>query len=73
MLKTFLGIDLKKGGLVILWIHLVENFLLFLIIGFRSHFIPKNSNHEFIVITNGYRIGKDKVKILKCIIFAKIN
>lgn len=59
LIKKFLGIDLKIGGQIILWIHLVENFLLLLIIIFRSQMMPtSNTNNEFILIASGYRIGQ---------------
>lgn len=60
MLKTFLGVDLKIGGQIILWLHLVENLLLFLVIALRTHVIPTNATREFIVILRDYKIGRLK-------------
>lgn len=56
-IKSFLGIDLKNSVVkkIILWIHFVENFLLFLITTFQSHIA--GSNQEFILEVNGSKIG----------------
>ena len=59
LIKKFLGIDLKIGGQIVLWIHLVENFLLLFIIVFRSRMMLSSTpNDEFILIASGYRIGQ---------------
>lgn len=54
MLKTFLGIDLKTGAKIILFIHLVENFVIFLVISIASTLKSKqhnqNDNNDFIEI-----------------------
>jgi hypothetical protein len=60
-MKTFLGIDLKIAGQIILCIHIVENILLYLIVMFRAQLTPANASQEFIVFSDkpdGYKIGE---------------
>ena len=57
-MKSFLGIDLKTGGYVILTIYLIENILIFLITAIRSNMKHEHSNDEYIVLPTDIRIGK---------------
>ena len=57
-MKSFLGIDLKTGGYVILTIYLIENILIFLITAIRSNMQHEHSNDEYIVLPTDIRIGK---------------
>lgn len=59
MMKTFLGIDLKTGGYVILGIHLVENILIFLITAVRSKMKYDHSADEYIVFPMNVKIGNE--------------
>lgn len=57
-MKSFLGIDLKTGGYVILTIYLIENILIFLITAIRSNMTHDHSTDEYIILPTNIKIGK---------------
>lgn len=58
LLKTFLGIDLKTGGQVILWTHFMENCIIFLVISMKPHVIGERKLNDMIEFPNNTKIGK---------------
>jgi hypothetical protein len=57
-MKSFLGVDLKTGGYVILTIYLIENLLIFIITAIRSNMKHDPSKDEYIVLPTDIKIGK---------------
>jgi hypothetical protein len=60
MVKSFLGVDLKTGGKIILAICLIENLIIYTIVAMRSNLKVNDYYNEFmeVPVVNA-KIGRD--------------